>query len=208
MAEVVIDADTVCLADSGAPCGILIQRLTPLYRRRGLTRLSERPHPFGDADEGQTEPDRRRRRAAACPAVRRDRRVFFAAVDGRFDRLERKVDDLADVVQGMAKGFPRRFEPDRGAAHTSGAPWRRACMSELTWDDSPVAAFDLVEHKFVDRPGKCVGIMPLRTTQGRWEGHTNSVRGRRRYSEQDEEGSRRSDTLHAVQLRRKGNPSA
>ena len=32
-------------------------------------------------------------------------------------------------------------------------------MSELTWDDSPAAAYDLVEHKFVDRPGKCVGIM-------------------------------------------------
>ena len=29
MAEVVIAADTVCLADSGAPCGIVIQRVTP-----------------------------------------------------------------------------------------------------------------------------------------------------------------------------------
>ena len=32
-------------------------------------------------------------------------------------------------------------------------------MSELTWEQSPAAAYDLVEHKFVARPGKCVGVM-------------------------------------------------
>ena len=31
-------------------------------------------------------------------------------MDQRFDRLEKKVDDLADVVQGMAKGHAARFE--------------------------------------------------------------------------------------------------
>jgi hypothetical protein len=31
-------------------------------------------------------------------------------MDQRFDRLERKVDDLSDAVQGIASGHTKRFD--------------------------------------------------------------------------------------------------
>ena len=34
----------------------------------------------------------------------------FTAIDERFDRMEKKIDDLADVVQGMATGHAKRFD--------------------------------------------------------------------------------------------------
>ena len=34
----------------------------------------------------------------------------FGAMDARFARLEKKIDDLAEVVQNLATGTPARFD--------------------------------------------------------------------------------------------------
>jgi hypothetical protein len=41
-------------------------------------------------------------------AVERRLAPRFGGIDQRFDRLEKKIDDLADLVQGMATGHATR----------------------------------------------------------------------------------------------------